>query len=141
MKFRFEYDLWGQRTPVIKKFPVAASQTLVAGDLVKLSSGQVAICEDSATTVLGIMAEDSDGASANTLVAVQLAAPGFVYRATADADASGDVLDAKKYDINTAGQTVDVGDDAGGCIVILETVDSNTDVRIMFTDFELGCVN
>lgn len=138
--FRFESDLFGHRSPVIKKFPVAATQTLVAGDLVYLSSGQVTICGNSSSTILGIMAEDSASADANTMVAVALAAPGFVYRATADADASS-ALDGKTYDINASTQTVDIGDTSGGCIKILETVDSTTDVRILFTEFDLGPVN
>jgi hypothetical protein len=63
-----------------------------------------------------------------------------VYRATADADASS-ALTAKKYDINATTQTVDIGDSSNGCIKIIETVDSNTDIRIVFTEFDLGCVN
>jgi hypothetical protein len=138
--FRFESDLFGHRSPVIKEFPVAATQTLVAGDLVYLSSGQVTIAGASTASVLGIMAEDSASADENTMVAVALAAPGFMYRATADADASS-ALTAKTYDINATTQTVDVGDTSNGCIKIIETVDSNTDIRIVFTEFDLGPVN
>lgn len=141
-KFAWEKDLGGHRgSPIIHDFPVAASQTLVAGDLVYLSSGQVTICGASSGTVLGIMAEDSASAAAGTLVAVQVAQPGYVYRATADADATSHVLAAKTYDINATTQTVDVGDASNGCIIILELADSTTDIRVMFTEFDLGCVN
>jgi hypothetical protein len=141
-KFRFEKDLFGHRgAPIIQEFPVAAAQTLVAGDLVYLSSGQVTIAGNSQTSVLGIMAEDVTEPDADTLVAVQVAAPGYVYRATADGDASSHVLAAKKYDINATTQTVDVGDAADGCIIILELADSTTDIRIMFTEFDLAGVN
>jgi len=141
-KFYFEEDLMGHRgAPIIHKFPIAAAQTLVAGDLVFLSSGQVTIAGASTASVLGIMAEDVTTPDAGTLVAVQVAAPGYVYRATADADATSHVLATKKYDINATTQTVDVGDNANGCIIILELADSTTNVRIMFTEFDLGCVN
>lgn len=128
----------GNEVPVVKKFPVAASQTLVVGDLVVLSSGQVAKAGASTATVLGVMAQDSDGATAATLVDVYVCQPGQLWAATADADASSAVLAGKAYDINASTQTVDVGDSTNGCIQIVETVDSNTDVRIVFTSFELA---
>ena len=141
-KFQFEKDLFGHRsTPVVQLFPVATTQTLVEGDLVYLSSGQVTICGNGSSTVLGLMAEDSTLATAGDLVAVEVAAPGYVYRATADADATSYVLTAKTFDINATTQTVDVGDNSGGCIIILELADSTTNIRIMFTEFDLGCVN
>jgi len=141
-KFKFEKDLGGHRdAPIIYEFPVAAAQTLLVGDLVFLDSGQVTIAGASTVSVLGIMAEDVAAPDAGTLVAVQVAQPGYVYRATADADASSHVLATKLYDINATTQYVDVGDAANGCIIILELADSTTDVRIMFTEFDLGCVN
>lgn len=141
-KFSFEKDLMGHRgAPIIHDFPIAAAQTLVAGDLVYLNSGQVTISGNSATTVLGLAAEDVTTPDADTLVAVQVAAPGYVYRATADASAASHILETKKYDINATTQLVDVGDNSGGCIIILEMVDSTTDIRILFTEFDLGCVN
>ena len=141
-KFEFVRSLGnGGQAPAIEEFPVAASQTLVIGDLVYLSSGQVTICGASSSTVLGLMAEDTDGADAGTLVKVQVAQPGYLYKATADADATSHVLAAKTYDINATTQTVDVGDASNGCIIIKELGDSTTDVRIMFTEFDLGCVN
>ena len=141
-KFEYVRNLGnGGQAPAIEEFPVATTQTLVVGDLVYLSSGQVTICGNSTTTVLGLMAEDSASADAGTLVKVQVAQPGYLYKATADADATDHVLAAKVYDINATTQTVDVGDNTGGCIIIKELGDSTTDVRIMFTEFDLGCVN
>jgi len=141
-KFAYEKDLGGHRgAPLIHKFPVAAAQTLVAGDLVFLSSGQVTIAGASTASVLGIMAEDVTTPDAGTLVAVQVAAPGYVYRATADADATSVVLTSKKMDINATTQTIDVADTTNGCIIVLELADSTTDIRVMFTEFDLGCVN
>jgi len=138
-KFEFVKSLsGGNEVPVVMKLPVATTQTLVVGDLVVLSSGQVAKAGDSTGTVLGVMAQDSDGATAGTLVSVYICQPGQVWNATADADASSDVLGGKTYDINATTQTVDVGDSSNGCIQILETVESNTDVNIVFTSFELA---
>jgi hypothetical protein len=141
-KFKFVKDLFGHRgAPIIAEFPVATAQTLLKGDLVFLSSGQVTIAGASTVSVLGIMAEDSAGAAAGTLVKVLVAAPGYVFNATADADATSHVLATKKYDINATTQTVDVGDNANGCIIILELADSTTNVNIMFTESDLGAVN
>ena len=84
------------------------------------------------------MAESVTTPAANTMVRVQVAAPGQVWRATAGADASLHVLAAKTYDINAGAQTVDVGDNTNGCILILRLGDSTTDVYIMFTEFDLG---
>ncbi len=138
-KFKFEQDLGGHRgAPIIHEFPVAAAQTLKVGDLVQLSSGQVALCGDGTSSVLGIMAQDSASAAAGTLVKVQVAQPGYVYRATASADATNYVLNAKTYDVTDTTQTVNVADTSGGCIIILELADSTTDVRIMFTGFDLA---
>lgn len=142
-KFEFAYSLQDDRntTPAVHEFPVAATQTLLAGDLVYLSSGKVTIAGASQTSVLGVMAQDSDGAAAGTMVRVHVIAPGQVWKATADADATSHVLAAKTYDINATTQTVDVGDAANGCILILRLGSSTTDVYIMFTEFDLGPVN
>jgi hypothetical protein len=72
---------------------------------------------------------------------VEVAAPGYVNTATADADAPTHVLAAKVYDINATTQTIDVGDASSGCVLILELADSTTNVNVMFTEFDLGCVN
>lgn len=142
-KFEYAYSLHDDRNvgPAIHEFPIAAAQTLLAGDLVYLSGGQVTKAGASQTTVLGVMAESVTTPAANTMVRVQVAAPGQVWRATADADASAHVLAAKTYDINANTQTVDVGDAENGCIIILRLGDSTTDVYIMFTEFDLGSVN
>lgn len=62
----------------MERHPVAASQTLVVGDLVYLVSGQVTKCAasgsdvTSTTGIWGIMAQDSNSQAANTLVAVNV---------------------------------------------------------------------
>lgn len=142
MKFRFEKDLGGgNRVPVVEYFPIAATQTWEIGDVIYLSSGAATIGGDALASVLGIAHSNETTPATGTLVPVEVAMPGFVYRATADAAATSHVLAAKTYDINATTQTVDVGDNSAGCIIILKTVDSTTDVQIMFTQFDLGCVN
>ena len=137
--FDFAYNLDGSNsTPVKKKFPVAATQTLLVGDLVELSSGKIAKCGDATPRVFGVMAEDSSSAAAGTLVQVYVAQPGQVWRAIADADATTHVLAGRAYDINVTTQTVDVGDAAAGCIQIVELGSANTDVYVAFTAFELA---
>lgn len=133
-KFKFLSKFDGtQGVPAVREFPVAATQTLVVGDLVILSSGKVTIAGDSAAAPLGVMAQDSDGASAGTMVKVYPILPGQVWRATADADATNHVLATSVYDINATTQTVDVGDNANGAIIILALRDSTTDIEISFT--------
>ena len=89
-------------------------------------------------SVLGLAVDVQTLPTAGVLVPVALISPGFVYKTTADADASTHVLAAKLYDINATTQYVDVGDAANGCIIILETDTSVTDVNVMFTIFDLG---
>lgn len=138
-KYEFRYDLSGGNiTPTVKSFPVAASQTLLAGDLVINSSGKVAIAGASTASVWGVMAEDSTSQTAGTMVRVYVAKPGQVWNTTADADASSHVMAGKTYDINPTTQTVDVGDTSNGCIQIVETVDSTTDVNVVFNVTELN---
>lgn len=142
-KFSYAYHLHDDRQtgPAIEEFPVATTQTLLAGDLVYLSSGQVTIAGDAQTTVLGVMAQDSTLATAGVMVRVYVITAHQVWKATADADATSHVLAAKKYDINATTQTVDVGDNSAGCIIILKLGASTTEVYIMFTETDLGCVN
>lgn len=70
------YNLLGFRplTPCcasVRYFPIAASQTLAAGDPVILSSGQVAVAvAASSAELLGVVAEDCVSLAANTQVPV-----------------------------------------------------------------------
>lgn len=138
-KFEFAYNLNGaNHTPIVQPFPVASTQTLLVGDLVYLSSGKVTKAGNTTASVLGVMAQDSDGAAEGTMVNVHPIMPGQVFRATADADATSHVLAAQAYDINASTQTVDVGDNSGGCIIILKLGDSVTDVYVAFTAFDLA---
>ena len=132
-KFEFVYQLNGTNVPpAVHSFPVAGSQTLLAGDLVVLSSGQVAKASASVAAPFGVMAEDSSGASAGTAVRVYPISPGQVWRATASASASSAVLGSTKYDI-TAAQLVDIADSTNGSIFIVKTGSSNTEVYVTFT--------
>lgn len=135
--FEFAYSLaGGNEPPAVAKFPVATTQTLVVGDLVSLSSGQVTKDTASIADVLGIMAQDSDGADAGTMVEVYVINPWQVWKATADAAATAAVLAGGKYDINAA-QTVDIGDSTNGCILIHKVGDSTTEVYVSFTECAL----
>jgi type IV secretory pathway VirB9-like protein len=131
--FDFAYMLDGsQGVPAVHPFPVAATQTLVVGNLVILSSGLVTKASASVVAGLGIMAQASTTAAEGTLVKVYPILPGQVWRATADADATTHVLAAALYDINSD-QTVDVGDASGGSIMIIKLGNSVTSVYVTFT--------
>jgi hypothetical protein len=135
--FEFAYMLDGsQGVPAVHKFPVAATQTLEIGDLVLLSSGKVAKAAASIADVLGVMAEDSASQAEGTMVKVYPILPGQVWKATADAAATSVVLTSKLIDINSD-QTVDVGDTTNGCISVLKTGTTSTEVYVTFTEFAL----
>lgn len=124
----------GNEPPATIELPVATTQSLYVGNLVVLSSSQLVIGAASVAAPCAIMAEDSVLATAGALVRVYPILPGQVWRATADGDATTHVLAAGVYDINNdAGQTVDVGDNSNGAILILRLRDSTTDIEIMFT--------
>lgn len=132
--FEFAYDLSGNnQPPAIKKLPVAASQTLVKGDVVVMSSGKVAKGGAAVGEVVGVMAEASASAAAGTLVEVKIAMPWQVWRATATADASSVVRDGTEtYDLTSA-QLVDVADTTGGSLQIVDIdPDVNTSIYIQF---------
>jgi hypothetical protein len=131
--FDFAYSLaGGDDVPALHDFPVAASQTLKVGDLVELSSGQVIKSTGSTALPLGVMAQDSAGATAGTLVRVSPILPGQVWRAVASAAATSAVLGARRYDI-TAAQRVDVADSANGSMLIVKTGKTSSDVYVTFT--------
>ncbi len=131
--FEYAYTLaGGDGVPAVHDFPVAASQTLKTGDLVELSSGQVIKSIGSAATPLGVMAQDSAGADAATLVRVYPILPGQVWRAVASAAASSAVLGSRKYDI-TSEQKVDLADTTNGSILIVKIGRASAEVYVTFT--------
>lgn len=132
--FEYAYNLaGGNYPPVVRKLPVAASQTLVYGDAVVMSSGQIAKAGDGSGTIVGVVAEDSASAAAGTLVEVHIAQATQVWRATASADASALVLDGTAtYDL-TAAQLVNVADTTGGSLQIVDIdADDNTAIYVQF---------
>lgn len=136
--FTFAYDASGDNTPpALHEFPIAAAQTVVVGDLMVVSSNQVVKASASIAEVIGVMAEDSDGVAAGTNVRLYVINRNQVWKAIADADASGAVLGNLTYDINT-NQTVDVGDASNGCIQIVKLGDTNTEVFVSFSATRFG---
>lgn len=136
--FKFLYNLDGtNEPPAVVKVPVAATQTLVVGDAVVLSSGKAAKGGGAFGRCLGIMAEDSTSQASGTLVKIYVTRPTQVWRAVAASSATSGVLGSRTYDLNSSLQ-VDPADTTGGSIQILKTDASATDVHIMFTANELG---
>lgn len=131
----------GNYPPVKREMTVAVSQTLVRGDIVVLSgtTGHVAKAGDGTALVVGVMDEAvTTNASTTQTAVVQIATPSQVWRGTADANASGGVLNGTRtYDMDADGD-LDFADTAGGSIQIIGTVDSNTDVEIQFTACVFG---
>ena len=131
--FEYAYTLaGGDNVPAIHDFPVAATQTLKVGDLVELSSGALIKSTGSAASPLGVMAQDSTGAAAGTLVRVYPILPGQVWRAVASAAATSAVLGSRKYDITSA-QKVDVADSTNGSMLVVKVGKTTSDVYVTFT--------
>lgn len=132
--FEFAYDMSGNnRAPVRMKLPVAATQTIVAGDALVWSSGKLAKAGATFGSVVAVAAQNSDGAAAGTLIEVEIPMPWQVWRATASADATSNVNDGTAtYDLTSA-QVVNLADTTGGSIQIVDTdPNDNTRVYIQF---------
>ncbi len=133
--FEFAYDMSGNnRAPVRMKLPVAATQTIVAGDALVWSSGKLAKAGATFGSVVAIAAQDSDGAAAGTLIEVEIPLRHQTWRATASADATSNVNDGTaSYDLTSA-QVVNLADTTGGSIQIVDIdPDTNTSIYIQFT--------
>ena len=128
--FEFAYSLAGGNfPPVVLKLPVAASQTLVIGDAVIMSSGRVTKGGAAIGEVVGVMAQDSASQAVGTLVDVEIVMPHQVWRAVASANATSVVRDGiETYDL-TAAQLVDPADTTGGSLQIID-IDPNDNTRI-----------
>lgn len=132
--FEFAYSLGGGNfPPVIMKLPVAASQTIVTGDALVMSSGKLAKGGAAIGEVVGVAAQDSASAAAGTLIEVEIVMPWQVWKAVATADATNYVLDGTEtYDLNSS-QVVNVADTTGGSLQIIALdPTSNTIVYVQF---------
>jgi hypothetical protein len=130
----FMKDYSTNKPPRIEQLPVAASQDISKGDVLVLSSGNVALAGDGTGEVVGVAAEDSSNAAAGTLVEVYIAQPSQVWEVAASADASSAVRDGTAtYDLN-ASQQVNVADTTGGSLQIVGVDDGdNTVAHVQFT--------
>jgi hypothetical protein len=132
--FDFAYSLAGGNfPPVMRKLPVAASQTIAVGDALVMSSGRVTKGGAAIGEVVGIAAQASAGAAAGTLIDVLIVMPWHVWRATATADATSVVRDGTEtYDLNSS-QLVDVADTTGGSLQIVDIDPAvNTAIYVQF---------
>jgi hypothetical protein len=139
-KFLFVRNFDGNNdTPAWHMLPVAASQSIVVGDALALSSGKIVKGGAAFGRCLGVAAQDSASQAEGTLIKFYVSQPGQVWRATASADATSALRASRTYDLTATTQTVDVADTTGGCVYILELHDtSTTDIDIMFTAHELA---
>lgn len=117
--FEFAYSLAGGNYPPVKrKYPVAASQTLVVGDALYFSSGKLTKAGNG-NKIAAICAQIATTEAEGTLIEVEVVQPHHVWKAVASADASSNVLDGTDaYDL-TAAQLVNLADTTGGGIRII----------------------
>jgi len=115
----------------IRRLPVAAAQTLKRGDMVILSSGQIAIALAASGELAGVIAEDSAAQAENTLVDVY-ADPETVFVGRADgALALADALNSlKEIDITgaTGAMMIDANASATDVLLIVEQYDTREDL-------------
>ena len=121
--FEFAYSLVGGNYPPVKrKYPVAASQTLVVGDALAFSSGQLVKAGDG-SVIAAICAQVATTLAAGTLIEVEVVQRSHVWKAVASADATTYVLNGTSaYDL-TAAQLVNLADTTGGGIRIIAQPD------------------
>lgn len=130
----FEFDSYingSNGVPGTILAPVAASQTLVVGDLLVLSSNQLVKATASVVAAFAICAQASTLAAATTPIRVYPILPGQIWKATASADATTYVLGANLFDITSA-QLVDVADATNGSLLILRLGSAVTVVYVSF---------
>ena len=130
----FRKDYAWNRPPRIEKLPVAASQAIERGDVLVLSSGQLAVAGDGTGEVVGVAAQDSASQDAGTLIEVYVVTPTQVWEMVASADASSIVRDGTStYDLTSA-QLVNVADTTGGSLQVVDIdADDNTLIHVQFT--------
>ena len=131
--WEFNCDLFGNRVPVITTLKASSGLSVKVGTLLIMSSGEVDEAGASVVAAVGLAAEDIASATQGDPVKVELIAPGFVYKGTADADA--DALSGfagKTIDFNTDG-SLDVGDTSNGSFSVQRTEDSGLTVYGVFT--------
>lgn len=125
--------------PSLGDFPIADSQTLKVGDVVVLASGKLTKAGDGTARVAGVMAQAiTTGSSAGgPLARVYIVTPSQVWRGKSSAAATSVVLGARTLDLN-ASQQVNVADSTGGCILVLATGATTSDVDVQFTNCEFA---
>jgi len=122
----------------IRKLPVATTQTLARGDMVILSSGQIAIALASSAELCGVMAQDSVLATAAALVEVY-ADPETVFVGRADAALSLANAFSTYNEIDITGATgamqLDADASSTNALIILEQHDTSEDLTAAGTQW------
>jgi hypothetical protein len=124
-----KYGAWptDEKRAPITHLPIAASQTLAAGDLVILSSGQIAIAVAGSAELVGVIARDCSSLAANTRVPVY-ADPDTVFEMIANADSSS-VTIGGEYDLvgATGAMMINVGASSTDVFTVVRSnADDNT---------------
>ena len=140
--WKFKFDLWGNRVPIVVTLEATGSLETLEGTLLFMSSGQVDNAGASAVSLIGLAAEATSAAlSAGDAIKVEIIGPGMVIEGTADADASTlSGFNGKKSDLNSDG-TLDFADTSNGCLSVYRTSNSGLTVQCVITEFDMGAVN
>ena len=109
---------------ILRRFPVAANQTIYRGDIVILDTGAAKIGTDGATAVLGV--SDTDivtgaqvGADDTIFVDIN---PASIYRSSYTGSATPVI--GVKYDMGTAAYQFDSDDTTDGYIQVVGNIDT-----------------
>lgn len=131
--WEFNSDLMGDRVPKIANLKCSSGLYTKVGTLLIMSSGLVDEAGASVVAAVGLAAEEISNAAEGDSIKVELIAPGFIYKGTADADA--DALSGfanKTVDFNTDG-SLDVADTSAGSFSVLRTENAGLTVYGLFT--------
>jgi hypothetical protein len=124
--FEFAYNLDGTNNgPTIRDLPVSAN-TLRPGDLVVLTSGQLAACAANVAEVTGVMYESAAGAQAGDLRKCAIIQPGQVWRCSSDASSQAGNLGVSTINIVDA-NTIDATPATGGSLILVAKGDLDSD--------------
>ena len=132
----FQYNMDGSnRPPVVRRMSVAASQTIARGDVLDLSSGDVARASTATGRVVGVAAEAvTSAASGNFFVQVYIATPTQVWQHVTSASAATLILNGtRSYDFNASNQ-INVADSSGGSVQFVGPGSATTMPDITFAN-------
>lgn len=140
--FNYQYHLAGSgaQGPVVRDMPVADADARV-GDLVVLASGQQDEAAANATSVLGVVYESWEGASAGDLRKVAIIQPGQVWACKVDGAAiAASAIGTKTVNIVDS-HTIDTTPLTGGTLILVDVDSDSGAAFVTFASLAFGATS